>query len=90
VESGEVVHGSFDEGWNRASGGLELMVCPSAEAMEEAANDGHNGSCIHWLFVDFSQEVELRKGNFTFVVVEAVCMFEVGELMFWDHFFVLA
>jgi len=60
-----------------------------AKAMEETANNGHNGLGIHWLFADFSQEVKLQKGNFTFVVVEPVCTFDVGVFMIGNYFFVL-
>ena len=67
-----------------------MTVCPSAEAVEEAANDGHNGSCIHWLFVNLSQEVELWKGNVSFIVVELVCTLEVGVFVFGENMFVMS
>jgi len=66
------------------------MVSPAAKAVEETANNGHNGLGVHWLFMDFSQEVELWEGNFPFVIVEPVCMFEVGVFVFGNYFFVFA
>jgi len=53
-----------------------------AKAIKETANDGHNRSCGHWLFVDFSQEVKLQEGNFTFVVVKPVGLLEVSVFIF--------
>jgi len=61
-----------------------------AEAMEKAANNRHNGSCGHWLFIDFSKEVELRECNFAFLVVELMCAFQIGEFIFWKNLFIFA
>jgi len=72
MEAGKVVNRAFDIGWNGASGPLELAVGPEAKAVEKAANNTHDGSCGHWLFVDFGQEIELWESNFTFFLVESM------------------
>jgi len=61
-----------------------------AEAVEKAANNGHDGSCGHRLFMDFSEEIELRECNFAFLVVELMCAFQISEFIFWKNSFIFA
>jgi len=86
---GEVVNGTFNEGWNGTTMWLQLAVSPAAKAVEEATNDRHDGLCGHWLFVNLGQEIELGEGDFAFLVVQLVGSLQIGEFVFRYHLFVL-
>jgi len=57
------------------------MVCPAAEAMEEAPAYRDNWSGGKWCFVNFCQEVELWEGDLTSVVTKFECPCEESFLL---------
>ncbi len=40
---------------------LEMGIDPFTKAMKEGACDGDDRACLHWLFVDFKQQIKMTE-----------------------------